>query len=165
MAGLAAEVQRPESGLLTLRYVLTGALGNIILPPRAPSVRADDLWRHTCFEAFAQASPGPGYVELNLAPSTQWAAYRFDGYRAGMAPASVPAPTVEVEAGDSFVLTATLDLGFALPRDAPWRLGLTAVIEETGGRMSYWALAHPPGKPDFHHADCFALQLPPPDRP
>ena len=26
--------------------------------------------------------------------------------------------------------------------------------------MSYWALAHPPGKPDFHHPDCFALELP-----
>jgi len=22
-------------------------------------------------------------------------------------------------------------------------------------------LAHPPGKPDFHHPDCFALELPP----
>jgi hypothetical protein len=21
-------------------------------------------------------------------------------------------------------------------------------------------LAHPPGKPDFHHSDCFALELP-----
>jgi hypothetical protein len=34
------------------------------------------------------------------------------------------------------------------------------VIEETNGRKSYWALAHPPGKPDFHHSDCFALGLP-----
>ena len=47
-----------------------------------------------------------------------------------------------------------------LPRDAPWQLGLSAVIEEADGRLSYWALAHPPGKPDFHHSDCFALELP-----
>jgi hypothetical protein len=47
-----------------------------------------------------------------------------------------------------------------LPSDAPWLLGLSAVIEEMNGRLSYWALAHPPGKPDFHHADCFALELP-----
>ena len=33
------------------------------------------------------------------------------------------------------------------------RVSITAVIEEKGGRKSYWALAHPPGRPDFHHAD------------
>ena len=36
------------------------------------------------------------------------------------------------------------------------------VIEEINGRKSYWALKHPAGKPDFHHPDCFALELPPP---
>jgi hypothetical protein len=33
------------------------------------------------------------------------------------------------------------------------------VIEETNGAKSYWALKHPPGKPDFHHADGFVLEL------
>ena len=42
------------------------------------------------------------------------------------------------------------------------RLGLSAVIEATDGSLSYWALRHPPGKPDFHHIDAFDLQL---DRP
>ena len=42
------------------------------------------------------------------------------------------------------------------------RVAISAVIEEADGTKSYWALAHPPGKPDFHHADGFALQLPPP---
>ncbi len=45
----------------------------------------------------------------------------------------------------------------------PSRLGLSAVIEETDGTKSYWALAHPAeGPPDFHHPDCFALTLPAP---
>jgi hypothetical protein len=52
-----------------------------------------------------------------------------------------------------------------LPADAIWHVGLSAVIEETNGRKSYWALCHPPGKPDFHHPDCFALELPPPSAP
>ena len=160
------DVARPAPGLLTLRYVLTGALGGVVLPARMAPVRTDELWRHSCFEAFAQDGSGPRYVEINLAPSTQWAAYRFEGYRTGMAPASIADPVVDVEpAGDVFTLTATLDLSAELAVAETWRLGLTAVIEEVGGRMSYWALAHPPGKPDFHHADCFALQLPPPDRP
>src|SRR3546814_3736372 len=33
------------------------------------------------------------------------------------------------------------------------KLALSAVIEELDGTKSYWALAHPPGKPDFHHPD------------
>jgi hypothetical protein len=33
------------------------------------------------------------------------------------------------------------------------------VIEDDQGRISYWALAHPASKPDFHHRDGFALVL------
>jgi hypothetical protein len=27
------------------------------------------------------------------------------------------------------------------------------------GDISYWALVHPPGKADFHHADSFAVEF------
>jgi hypothetical protein len=37
-------------------------------------------------------------------------------------------------------------------------LGLTAVVEEENGRLSYWALKHPPGKPDFHSPEGFVLE-------
>ena len=43
--------------------------------------------------------------------------------------------------------------------DTGSKLALAAVIEEVDGTKSYWALRHPPGKPDFHHPDCFALTL------
>ena len=39
------------------------------------------------------------------------------------------------------------------------QLGLAAVIESADGALSYWALRHPPGEPDFHHRDAFALAL------
>ena len=117
------------------------------------------MWQHTCFEAFARGSSGTAYYEFNFAPSTLWAAYRFDGYRSGMAVADeINAPRIDVQSNAGhFMLNASLN---ALPDDAIWRLGLSAVIEETNGRKSYWALTHPPGKPDFHHADSFALELP-----
>ena len=41
-------------------------------------------------------------------------------------------------------------------------MGMCAVIEEQGGRISYWALSHPDGKPDFHDPACFAAVLPAP---
>jgi hypothetical protein len=55
-----------------------------------------------------------------------------------------------------FTLHASLKWNGDLPSGAARQLGVAAMIEETNGRRSYWALAHPPGKPDFHHADCFA---------
>ena len=72
---------------------------------------------------------------------------------------------IEVEqTPDVLELKATLDLGAALPPHATWRLGLSAVVE-TGEGLSYWALAHAPGRADFHHRDCFALELPATGRP
>jgi hypothetical protein len=43
--------------------------------------------------------------------------------------------------------------------DGAWRIGLAAVIEERSGHKSYWALAHPPGKADFHPFDSCALEF------
>lgn len=151
---IEVDVARPRPGHLALRYVVSGAVSDIRLPPPAAPARTDELWRHTCFEAFL---PTPdGYCEFNFAPSTQWAAYRFDGYRSGMRDLEdFPPPRIALEAG-ALVLEATLDLSRIVAGDA----GLCAVIEDKSGGKSYWALAHPPGKPDFHHPDCFVLELP-----
>jgi hypothetical protein len=136
---------------------VTGRIGALRLPPAAASVRADELWRHTCFEAFVRPVGGEGYYELNFAPSTGWAAYRFSGYRTGMTNAEESvAPIIGVVASaERFELQASLEL----PNLGAWRLGLSAVIEDMSGEKSYWALAHPSGKPDFHHLDAFALEL------
>jgi hypothetical protein len=74
----------------------------------------------------------------------------------------IGAPPIEVRSSsDRYTLQASLKLDrlSGLPCDTSWRLGLSALIEDTSRRKSYWALAHPPGKPDFHHADCFAYEL------
>ena len=154
------DVARPRPGRLVLRYAVTGRTSDLRLPSVTASLRADELWRHTCFEAFVRTAPGAAYYELNFAPSTQWAAYGFSGYRSGMRVANeIPAPLIDVQSrDDEYSLQAALDLE-RLPSDAAWRLGLSAVIEDADGNISYWALEHPPGKADFHHSDCFALEL------
>jgi hypothetical protein len=157
------DVARPRADRLVLSYVLTGNLRDVRLPTIKAPRRSDGLWRHTCFETFVRASVGTAYYEFNFAPSTQWAAYRFSGYRSGTGVASeVGVPIIEVQSTlDRYALQATIDLDrlSGLTRVAGWHLGLSAVIEDAGGNISYWALAHPPGKPDFHHADCFAYEL------
>jgi hypothetical protein len=156
------DVARPRASSLLLSYTVAGKIGDLLMPAVTAPARIDELWRHTCFEAFIRATPDGGYYEFNFSPSTQWAAYRFDGYRNGMrVAAEIGAPKIAVEStSECYTLQAALDLGELLPASR-WRLGLSAVIEETNGRKSYWALAHPPGKPDFHHSDCFAGELSP----
>jgi len=78
------DVARSRAGSLLLSYVVTGKIGDLGLPPVTAGARTDELWRHTCFEVFVRPLPGEAYYEFNFAPSTQWAAYRFDGYRSGM---------------------------------------------------------------------------------
>jgi hypothetical protein len=155
---------RSQPGSLALRYILTGNVSDLRMPPMAAPTRADGLWRHTCFEAFVRVSPGAAYYEFNFAPSMQWAAYRFSAYRSGRSDMSdVHAPHLEARTtATSYELRASLETAEMpdLPSDVPWQLALSAVIEESNGRKSYWSLAHPSGKPDFHHPDCFALDLP-----
>ena len=167
-ARVDVEIARPRADRLVLTYVVTGTMSDIRIPPAKPPTRTDELWRQTCFEAFVRPSPGPAYYEFNFSPSTEWAAYRFDGYRSGMRAAEIGAPQIKVQSGpDSYTLQASLELD-RLPdllREASWRFGLSALIEDHGGGMSYWALAHAPGQPDFHHADSFALEFSPAVQP
>ena len=162
VAAIEAEAERPAGRRLVLRYWLEGVTDALVIPPGIRE-RADGLWRHTCFEAFVRASGAEGYRELNVATGS-WAAYRFDGYRAGMADADIGPPDIHLSGpGGRFTLTAAWELD--LPADAAWRVGVSCVIEERGGRLSYWALKHPAGRPDFHDPDCFVAELPAPDRP
>ncbi|MGD0193103.1 MAG: DOMON-like domain-containing protein [Rhizomicrobium sp.] len=155
---IEVDVLRPQPNELVLRYLVTGRIGDLLLPPGNFAGRADELWRHTCFEAFVLATP-PAYFEFNFSASRQWAGYAFEGYRSGMRNAYVPAaPRIGTKISDSELeVDVVLE---RLPLSEACRIGLCAVVEETNGRKSYWALAHLRGKPDFHHADGFALTLP-----
>jgi hypothetical protein len=160
VSSILVEIARADPAILHLRYALTGDIARLAIPPVVAPSRTDELWRRTCFEAFLRPDPGEAYFELNFAPSTQWAAYCFSGYREGMAPARIATPQIAVSVTDStFELAVQLNLAaLALPPGA-CRLALSAVIEQTGGAKSYWALAHPPGRPDFHHRSSFACEL------
>jgi hypothetical protein len=165
VASIDVEIARPRAGILELSYIVTGQISSIRMPSATANTRTDGLWRHTCFEAFIRAVPDAEYYELNFSPSGQWAAYQFSGYRSGMRVANeiTEVPIKMRSSPDGYALEASLGLDQFrdLPRDRSWRLGLSAVIEDATGRVSYWALAHPPGKPDFHHADSFASEFSP----
>ena len=157
---IMVEGARSPEHTLRLRYLVIGALDRIRLAAPAPSQRRDSLWRTTCFEMFMRTDETPGYVEANFSPSSEWAVYRFDSYRENMKPVTADAPPRIATArdGDRFTMDVELDSSCTLSTGS-FRFGLSAVIEADDGTLSYWALAHPPGGPDFHHSDCFALEL------
>ena len=158
-------VRRSASAELQMTFRLDGDIPRIqVSPPGMPRI-ATQLWRHTCFEAFIAVEGQPEYHEFNFAPSGDWAVYAFSGYRNGgpLAKEMRP-PHISVRATDSRLELDTLvrldGLSAIHPR-ASLRIGLSAVIEASD-RLSYWALRHPAGKPDFHDPDGFALLLEPP---
>ena len=160
---ISAEVGLEGRSTLVCRYSLHGEVKRLRVPAARAGRRADGLWRHTCFEVFAAADPAAGYYEFNFSPSLEWAAYRFSEYREGMSPANLTrAPGLQArKTADRLELTAHLHLEGLAELSAPpmLRLGLTAVIEDDGGSLSYWALHHAAGNPDFHDPDSFALEL------
>jgi len=152
--------------MLSLTYLLKGDNARIKVPPQRTPRRADRLWEHSCFEAFVGELGKPEYCEFNFSPSREWAAYRFRDYRDGgpmdddgLEPKIAVRREAETLAIDAVM---RLDRLLTIAQGARLRLGLSAVLEDTDGRLSYWALKHPPGKPDFHHPDGFMLEIQPP---
>lgn len=157
VTSIEVTLARPGPGAVVLTYTVLGNIDLLRLPPARLPARTDNLWQYTCFEAFFRPSPGTAYNEFNFAPSTQWAAYKFDSYRSTLIVAGEqPAPEIRVKTA-SGQMELRVGVDFVLPKAGS--MALSAVIEETDGRKSYWALAHPQGKPDFHHTDCFACDL------
>ena len=97
-----------------------------------------------------------GYREFNFSPSGEWAAYGFQRYREGALLAEVSVEIVVRRGAQRLELAANT---IPVNENGKLRIGLSAVIEDESGALSYWALRHAPGKPDFHHPDAFALEL------
>jgi hypothetical protein len=156
-----------RSGVLKVSYLLEGDLERLRVPDRQRPRFADELWRHTCFEMFVARKDEAGYHEFNFSPSSEWATYVFVRYRERVAPGR----SVELADMDPHVIVRRfvgkleLDAEVELERlgsgftDGKLVLGLSAVVEEVDGSLSYWALHHPGAKPDFHHPDAFVLEL------
>jgi len=151
---------------MLIDFVVTGEIDRLKIPAPTLGERTDDLWQGTCFETFISLDSDEGYLEYNFSPSSDWAIYVFEGYRDGMMPEygrHVERSWTE-QSSVRLAHTVLIELD-RNPSTERLAIGLSAVIEETDGTKSYWALRHPPGKPDFHHPDCFALTLGAPESP
>jgi hypothetical protein len=168
-AGRQAERQAGhQAGRLELVWRLTGDLDALVLPDASQSRRrCDGLWQTTCLEAFWGFAGHDAYWELNLAPSSDWNLYRLSHYRGPLEPVALAAaPPWQVRrSARELEVAVYIDLGEVAGGDEPGVAGLpleislTAVIEQVGQGVSYWALAHTGAEPDFHRRDSFRLGL------
>lgn len=151
-------VTRWSPGGLLLEYTMGVPAGRLRLAPRSEVPAAKDLlWKRTCGELFLGVPGDPSYLEFNFSPSGDWAAYAFDGYRAGARNHgwSGPPPEVRILPGDGATrLIATVPAAALRPLWRPvspltWQAGITVVLETHLG-TSYWSLAHPRAHPEFH---------------
>lgn len=167
---LSAEFVWREGGILELSYNLRpaqrdGDLLAVSLPSIQPSSvpmhgdRRDELWKHSCFEAFIGVPGSQQYWEFNVSPLGHWNLYSFERYRqggSGLVEALPPSVTVRQTRRDCRC-DVVLDLRPWWPIEGMPELGLTMVVEEINGRLSYWALSHPGDAADFHDRRSFLI--------
>jgi len=157
LRGIRVNAELTAQGL-SIHYRLAADRNHLSIPDAAPPERVEGLWRHTCFEVFVMGADAPAYREFNFSPSGAWQAYGFHAYRQGGPLPGASAPRI-VRAAEAELSLRVLVPPQNLPPGPRLRLALSAVIEAADGGLSYWAVRHPPGRPDFHHPDGYALEL------
>ncbi len=152
---------------LQVAYRLEDPSSLVVLPTQvANPERRHGLWETTCLEFFLGEAGSKRYWEFNLSPTGHWNGYRFEDYRQGMAEEGAIATQASggiaalalARSGDS-QFVATAKLGALIGADQPLELGVTAVIEDRRGALSYWALVHTGAEADFHRRDSFVLSV------
>ncbi|MEB3226807.1 MAG: DOMON-like domain-containing protein [Synechocystis sp.] len=150
---------------LSLGYELIGDIRAIAFADvNSKPQRRDNLWEQTCFECFLAPQHSRQYWEFNLSPSRDWNCYRFEDYRRGMMPEPAwhTAPfqiDQQIKQSDRYLLTCRLDLRPLFSQPVPLQLGITMVVADYLGNLSYWALSHPVPKADFHQRKSWLITL------
>ncbi len=147
---------------LALCYELKGGLAAVALPkPADRPTRRHELWQETCFELFLGPRDSPQYWEFNLSPAGHWNVYGFEAYRQGMheEAALTALPFTVIREAASLLLTLEVDVSGFIPVDRPLNAAIVAVIKAQDGELTYWALAHPGPRADFHRRDSFLIDL------
>lgn len=149
MRAIFARVSR-LGDLITVSYTIEGDLSRL----RAAPTPGEPLWKHSCCELFIATKGFSGYREFNFSLCGERAAYAFEGYRQRISfPKAGIAPRVAIRTSSQ-----VLELDATVSASGSLKIGLSAVMEDKDQGLSYWALRHPPGAPDFHHPDAFALE-------
>lgn len=159
---IETELNTTESSIF-ISYKVCGELASIDLGEGHPNhARVMKLWEKSCFELFIKTKED-SYIEFNFSPEFEWNCFYFT---------KKGDPVLEYARFDSVKTDILLSLdvvhliveldkkkfpdGFF---QGPLHAGISSVIKEKNGNMSYWALSHEDIKPNFHHFDSFKYKF------
>lgn len=147
---------------ISVKFTVKGDVSRLRIPAKSSKPgRRDELWKHTCFELFVLPNGQRKYIEINASPSGDWALYGFDDYRVGsrtLTAANEP-EILTMHQRDALIIQIDLQdiwpAGMKLADN--FLCGISCVLEDVEGGLSYWAVHHKSQKPDFHLPDNFVL--------
>lgn len=161
---IEAELNTNQDALF-ISYKVTGKeLPLIDLGHEIPQhKRVIKLWEKTCFELFIK-NQKDSYVEFNFSPEFEWNAFYF---------VKKGATLTEYERIDSVKTDILLSLNvFHLIVQIDKRkfpdgffdgnelsAGVTSVVKQKNGSLSYWALSHEDTRPNFHDFRSFRYKF------
>ena len=148
-----------------ISYKITGNLSLLDLGEGHPKhERKIKLWEKSCFELFIQNAQNE-YIEFNFSPEFEWNSFYFKKKGDPIVEfLKMKTPKLDILLSlEVFHLIAEIDKknfpeGFFL-KDLGLKAGITSVIKDKEGKLSYWALSHEDQRPNFHHPDSFRYKF------
>ncbi len=148
---------------LFISYKLQGDLSSLDLGTGIPKhARVMKLWEKTCFELFLKDS-NDTYVEFNFSPDFEWNCFKFEKKKSD----PIPYERMELVKFDILFSNEVVHVIVELQKrmfpehffEGKLSAGITSVIKEKSGAISYWALSHVDTRPNFHHFDSFKYKF------
>ena len=159
---LEATVSRLGRDSLVFSFIIAGDMTQLRIPEPRPEKQAENLWEHTCFEAFIGIHGETAYREFNFSPSGEWAIYAFSDYRQREDSFLIKSrPEIRANLSSNHLKLDAIVPGNTLPSSPTmerFQIGLSAVLESGSGSLSYWALRHLGPHPDFHLRESFTFE-------
>ena len=132
--------------------------------PTPNKIRLVKLWEKTCFELFIK-NKNNQYIEFNFSPNFEWNSFYFNKQGDALKELDrMQMPETDILlSSDHFFIFANIKKEF-FPKEfflesPELEAGMTCVIKEKTGTMSYWALSHADTRPNFHHFDSFKYKF------
>lgn len=147
------------SDSIYISYKLSGALNSIDMGEGNPKhARVLKLWEKTCFELFMKDEKN-SYIEFNFSPDFEWNCFYFE--KKGDALAEYK--RMELVKFDILFSNEVVNVIVELQKkmfpdhffDGKLCVGITSVLKEKSGALSYWALSHHDIRPNFHDFKSF----------
>ncbi len=146
-----------------ISYKVTGDLSSLDLGSgRSLHNRVIKLWEKSCFELFIKDA-SDSYVEFNFSPEFEWNAFYFakkgDALKEYEKVNQVKTDILLSQ--DVFHIIVEIEKN-KFPENfftGELSAGITSVVKEKNGNISYWALSHEDTKPNFHDFRSFRYKF------